>query len=80
MIFLATLGMSVSVLLNFQDNDDEIKAAVACMVLAVSFLSIGLISFRIFIVFFVKKIVTALSVKQIEKSLEFSAFKNMHDI
>lgn len=56
------------------------KAAVACVVLALSILGIGSMIFRIFIVFFIKKMVSVTSVKPIEKSLEFSAFKNIHDL
>jgi hypothetical protein len=56
------------------------KAAITCVVIAMSFLGVGATSFRIFVVFFTRKIVTALGVRHLDRSLEFSAFKNMHDI
>jgi hypothetical protein len=53
---------------------------VACLVIAVSFLGIGSVSFRIFLVFFIRKIVTLSTVRHLDRSLEFSAFKNIHDL
>jgi hypothetical protein len=41
------------------------KAAMACLMIAVSFLGVGLISFRIFVVFFTRKIVTAMGVRHL---------------
>lgn len=79
-LFLGTLATSIVVLLNLYDNEDELKAAVACLVIAVSFLGIGGTSFRLFFIFFMKKIVTVVSVRQLDRSLEFSAFKNIHDL
>lgn len=78
-MFLGTLATSVVVLFNFEDSEDEIKAAVACLVIAVSLLGIGSVSFRIFMVFFMKKIVSVVNVRHLDRSLEFSAFKNIHD-
>jgi hypothetical protein len=56
----------------------DVKTAVACMVLLVSFVGIGFATFKVFMLFFTKKIVTVDNVKTVERSLEFSAFKNMN--
>jgi hypothetical protein len=79
-LFIGTLTTSVIVLLSYENGEDDIKAAVSCIVMLVSFIGIGSSSFKIFMVFFMKKIVTPMAVKHIDKSLEFSAFRNMHDI
>lgn len=80
MLFIATLSTSVVVLTEYESGESDVKAAVACMVMLVSFVGIGSVTFKIFMVFFTRKIVTVVNVKTVDRSLEFSAFKNIQDI
>ena len=79
-IFTCTLVVRILVLVQYEPGDDDIKAAVSCIVMLTSLIGVSSASFRIFMVFFVKKIVKVISVKHIDKSLEFSAFRNLHDM
>ncbi len=80
LVLLITIWVvDVMELVNYQLAEVSVKAAVSWAILVLSLVGMGVVSYRLFVVFFVKKVVKAANAKHVDKSLEFSAFRNIND-